>query len=49
MVSGDLGIWTMDLEGKNKVQLTDELGYDGGLFLIKMPRKLFADSIIQKA
>ena len=46
MVRGDLGIWTMDLEGKNKVQLTNELGYDEEAFLIKMPRKLFGESII---
>ena len=49
MAGGDLDIWTMDLDGNNKVQLTDELGYDGGLFLIKIPRKLFGESIIQKA
>ena len=30
MAGGDLDIWTMDLDGNNKVQLTDELGYDGG-------------------
>ena len=32
MAGGDLDIWTMDLDGNNKVQLTDELGYDGGGF-----------------
>lgn len=30
--SGDLEIYTMDLDGKNVVQLTDEVGYDGGPF-----------------
>jgi TolB protein len=30
--SGDLEIYTMDLDGGNVVQLTDEIGYDGGPF-----------------
>ena len=30
--SGDLEIYTMDRNGKNVKQLTDELGYDGGPF-----------------
>ncbi len=30
--SGDLEIYTMDKDGKNVKQLTDELGYDGGPF-----------------
>lgn len=30
--SGDLELWTCDLEGKNLVQVTDVLGYDGGAF-----------------
>ena len=40
MVSGDLDIWTMDLDGKNKIQLTDELGYDGGAFFNKDASKI---------
>ena len=32
MVSGDLDLWTMDLNGLNKKQLTNRLGYDGGAF-----------------
>ena len=30
--SGDLELWTCDLEGKNLFQVTDEPGYDGGAF-----------------
>jgi len=30
--SGDIELWTCDLEGKNLVQVTDEIGYDGGAF-----------------
>jgi Tol biopolymer transport system component len=30
--SGDLELWTCDLEGKDLVQVTDEPGYDGGAF-----------------
>ena len=32
MRSGDLELYTMDLDGSNVVQITDELGYDGGSF-----------------
>lgn len=31
-VSGDLELWTMDIDGSNKQQITSELGYDGGAF-----------------
>lgn len=30
--SGDLELWTMNIDGTNQVQITDELGYDGGAF-----------------
>ena len=30
--SGDLELWTCDLEGNDLVQVTTELGYDGGAF-----------------
>ena len=30
--SGDLELWTADLNGGNLRQLTDEMGYDGGAF-----------------
>ncbi|HED64927.1 MAG TPA: hypothetical protein ENJ09_05150 [Planctomycetes bacterium] len=30
--SGDLELWTCDLDGSNLVQVTDTLGYDGGGF-----------------
>ncbi len=30
--SGDLELWTMDIDGKNQKQITNGLGYDGGAF-----------------
>ncbi len=30
--SGDLELYTMNLDGSNVIQVTDELGYDGGAF-----------------
>jgi Tol biopolymer transport system component len=30
--SGDLELWTMDIDGKNQKQITFGLGYDGGAF-----------------
>lgn len=30
--SGDLELWTCDLDGSHAVQVTDKLGYDGGAF-----------------
>lgn len=30
--SGDVELWTCDLDGTNLFQVTDELGYDGGAF-----------------
>ena len=30
--SGDLELWTMDIDGKNQKQITKGLGYDGGAF-----------------
>ena len=32
MRSGDLELYTMDIDGKNVKQITNELGYDGGAF-----------------
>src|SRR5690606_7656638 len=32
MRSGDLELYTMDIDGKNVKQITQELGYDGGAF-----------------
>jgi Tol biopolymer transport system component len=32
LVSGDLDLWEMSPDGKNKRQLTSRLGYDGGAF-----------------
>lgn len=32
MRSGDLELWTMDIDGKNQKQITNGLGYDGGAF-----------------
>ncbi len=31
-ISGDLELWTMNLDGTNKKQVTTLLGYDGGAF-----------------
>ena len=30
--SGDLELWTMDIDGSNQKQITNQLGYDGGAF-----------------
>ena len=30
--SGDLELWTMDIDGSNQKQITNRLGYDGGAF-----------------
>ncbi|MEO8147017.1 MAG: hypothetical protein ABI723_05230 [Bacteroidia bacterium] len=32
MRSGDLELWTMNIDGSNPVQVTNQLGYDGGAF-----------------
>ncbi len=32
MASGDLDLWTMNLDGSGKKQITQEKGYDGGAF-----------------
>lgn len=32
MASGDLELWSMNLDGSGKSQLTDPVGYDGGAF-----------------
>lgn len=38
--SGDLELWTMDIDGKNQTQITHELGYDGGAFFSPDGKKL---------
>lgn len=38
--SGDLELWTMKLDGTNKKQITNVLGYDGGAFFSPDGRKL---------
>ncbi|MEM6572409.1 MAG: hypothetical protein AAF957_28595 [Planctomycetota bacterium] len=40
MRSGDLELWTCDLEGGDLVQVTDTLGYDGGAFFSHDGRSL---------
>ncbi|MFN8329962.1 MAG: hypothetical protein U0T81_01875 [Saprospiraceae bacterium] len=41
--SGDLELYVCDLDGKNEVQVTRELGYDGGAFSRRMARSLFLE------
>jgi len=38
--SGDLELWTMDIDGKNQKQITTGLGYDGGAFFSPDGKKL---------
>jgi Tol biopolymer transport system component len=38
--SGDLELWTMDLDGSNVKQVTNGLGYDGGAFFSPDSKKL---------
>ena len=38
--SGDLELWTCNLDGSNAVQVTDEIGYDGGAFFSHDGKKL---------
>ena len=38
--SGDLELWTMDVDGKNQKQITTGLGYDGGAFFSPDGKKL---------
>ncbi|MCA6437754.1 MAG: PD40 domain-containing protein [Bacteroidetes bacterium] len=38
--SGDLELWTMDVDGKNQKQITFGLGYDGGAFFSPDGKKL---------
>jgi Tol biopolymer transport system component len=40
LASGDLDLWSMDLDGSNKRQITHELGYDGGAVYSHDGRKL---------
>jgi len=40
MQSGDLDLWTMNLDGSGKRQLTHETGYDGGAVYSRDGRKL---------
>lgn len=38
--SGDVELWTCDLDGQNPMQVTTELGYDGGAFFSHDGRRL---------
>ncbi|MEI6022216.1 MAG: hypothetical protein WCR21_13900 [Bacteroidota bacterium] len=38
--SGDLELWTMDIDGKNQKQITSGLGYDGGAFFSPDSKKI---------
>lgn len=38
--SGDLELWTMDIDGKHQTQITHDLGYDGGAFFSPDGKKL---------
>lgn len=38
--SGDLELWTMDIDGSNQRQVTSGLGYDGGAFFSPDSKKL---------
>jgi TolB protein len=38
--SGDLELWTMDIDGKNQKQITNGLGYDGGAFFSPDGKKI---------
>lgn len=38
--SGDLELWTMNIDGTNPKQVTNELGYDGGAFFSPDGKKL---------
>ena len=40
MASGDLDIWSMNVDGSNKIQLTNRLGYDGGAFFNSTATKI---------
>ena len=40
MASGDLDIWTMNVNGTEKKQLTTRLGYDGGAFFNAQSNKI---------
>ena len=46
--SGDLEIWTMNLDGTDKRMLTNTLGYDGGAFSVTMQSKLFGEHFTPK-
>jgi len=38
--SGDLELWTMNIDGSNQKQITNQLGYDGGAFFSPDGKKL---------
>ena len=46
--TGDLELWTMDIDGKNLKQLTFGLGYDGGAFFSHDSKKLYSVLLDQK-
>jgi Tol biopolymer transport system component len=53
--SGDLELWTMNIDGSNQKQITNQLGYDGGAFfspdgkkLVYRASRLIGDSAIKE-
>ena len=40
IISGDLEVWTMNLDGTDKRMLTNKLGYDGGPFFSHNGKKI---------
>ncbi len=40
MASGDLDLWTMNLDGSKKTQITKEFGYDGGAVFSRDGKKI---------
>ncbi|MBI3682834.1 MAG: PD40 domain-containing protein [Acidobacteria bacterium] len=40
LASGDLDLWTMNLDGSKKAQITRENGYDGGAFFSRDGKKI---------
>ena len=46
--SGDLELYTCDIDGNNVKQVTNEIGYDGGAFFLMMEKNLFLEHLDQK-
>ena len=45
--SGDLELYTMNIDGSNIQQVTFGLGYDGGAFFLLMERNWYSDLLDQ--